>query len=96
MDRGGAVDGVMEHCWGGQVINIQGFWIPSWGHRTLKPSPSWGASVSESAVPSLPRTPQRLCPSASSVPGWGPGGGKRGGAGAESRDWTINPPLSLT
>ena len=30
VDRGGAVDGVVEHHWGGRVTNTQDFRISSW------------------------------------------------------------------
>lgn len=76
MDRVGAVDGVVEHLWGGQVTNTQGFWIPSWGRRTLKLSPSWGASVSESVGPSPPRTPPEAVPIRVLYLGLGSRGGK--------------------
>ena len=30
VDRGGAVDGVVERRWGGRVTDTQDFWISSW------------------------------------------------------------------
>lgn len=94
VDRGPAVDGVVEHCWGGHKH-------PGLLDSFLGPQDSEAESLLGSQCERVSRAlPTQDSPEAMPIRvlrlGLGSRGRKGGKAGAESRDWTINPPLSLT